>query len=244
MESVRASASRTTAVTASSLEGLLPAAATTSTSVDPGLEKDARDLALPPWNKGRYGTAVGRAVHGSLQTVDLTTGDGIEDAVSAQCLAEGVVEHHELVLWLCRSALASDVVRRAGAREHWRETYVGTVTDDGTIVEGFVDLIYRDDDGSLVVVDYKTDAVPSNAIDARVEVYRGQMAAYVRTLEKASGAVVDRAVLLFLHPEGATARTLPADAMRSLDSLVAVAIGAPGRPDRSVTAELPGRIDW
>ena len=27
---------------------------------DPGLAKDARDLELPPWNKGRYGTAIGR----------------------------------------------------------------------------------------------------------------------------------------------------------------------------------------
>ena len=42
---------------------------------DPGLAKDARDLELPPWNKGRYGTAVGRAVHAVLQTVDLVTGD-------------------------------------------------------------------------------------------------------------------------------------------------------------------------
>src|SRR3546814_6364860 len=44
-----------------------------------------RDLDLPPWLKGRYGTAVGRAVHGVLQTIDLVTGDGLDDAIAAQC---------------------------------------------------------------------------------------------------------------------------------------------------------------
>ena len=28
------------------------------------------------------------------------------------------------------------------------------------VLEGYVDLIYRDDDGTLVIVDYKTDAMP------------------------------------------------------------------------------------
>ena len=37
----------------------------------PGLRKDAVDLDLPPWQSGRYGTAVGRAVHGVLQYADL-----------------------------------------------------------------------------------------------------------------------------------------------------------------------------
>src|SRR5262249_36621432 len=51
---------------------------------DPGLAKDARDLELPPWNKGRYGTAVGRAVHAVLQTVDLVSGAGVDETAAAQ----------------------------------------------------------------------------------------------------------------------------------------------------------------
>ena len=46
----------------------------------PGLAKEPRDVDLPPWQKGRYGTAIGRAVHGVLQTVDLATGDGLAEA--------------------------------------------------------------------------------------------------------------------------------------------------------------------
>ena len=46
---------------------------------DPGLHKRPRDLDLPPWQKGRYGSAVGRAVHGVLQTIDLGGAD--DDAI-------------------------------------------------------------------------------------------------------------------------------------------------------------------
>ena len=106
---------------------------------------------------------------------------------------------------LVRSALGSELVRRAAAREHWRETYVGTVQADGTVLEGFVDLVYREDDGSLVVVDYKTDAVPAEALDARVAYYAPQVRTYAGVLTAATGARVDT-TLLFLTPTTAHAR--------------------------------------
>jgi ATP-dependent helicase/nuclease subunit A len=208
---IRDHAARPSAVSASQLEGSLdtamPHAAATDRlgePTDPGLAKDARDLELPPWNKGRYGTAIGRAVHGVLQAVDLATGRGLEDAVAAQVLAEGVAQHADVVAQLARAALGSDTVRRAASRPHWRETYVGTVVGD-RVLEGFVDLVYRDDDG-LVVVDYKTDTVPTAALDARVAFYRPQLAAYAVALEAATGEAVARCVLLFLSPGGAVAR--------------------------------------
>src|SRR6202011_1439199 len=83
-----ASSSRPTAVAATALsdEGRPDAAA----EPDTGLQKRPRDLDLPPWLKGRYGSSVGRAVHGVLQSIDLATGEGVDAAVSAQCQAEAV----------------------------------------------------------------------------------------------------------------------------------------------------------
>ncbi|HEX6325605.1 MAG TPA: UvrD-helicase domain-containing protein [Jiangellaceae bacterium] len=213
MAVVRAAADRASAVSASQFEGTFAADAVRPAASDrlgapddPGLAKDARDLELPPWNKGRYGTAVGRAVHGVLQSVDLATGAGLDDAVAAQVLAEGVAEHADVVAALARSALSSDVVRRAASRPHWRETYVGTVVGD-RVLEGFIDLVYEDDDG-LVIVDYKTDTVPLAALDRRVAYYRPQVAAYVTGLAAATGRPVVRAVLLFLSPSGAAERAV------------------------------------
>jgi ATP-dependent exoDNAse (exonuclease V) beta subunit len=128
----------------------------------------------------------------------------LDEAVAAQVLAEGVAEHADVVSALARSALDSDVVRQAASRPHWRETYVGTVVGD-RVLEGFIDLVYEDDDG-LVIVDYKTDTVPSTALDRRVAYYRPQMAAYVAGLTAATGRLVARAVLLFLSPAGVVER--------------------------------------
>jgi ATP-dependent helicase/nuclease subunit A len=228
MASVRSRAARRSAVSASQYEGTLETAVphTAATDrldepADPGLAKDARDLELPPWNKGRYGTALGRAVHGVLQSVDLATGRGLDDAVASQVLAEGVVEHADIVAGLARGALDSGIVRRAASRRHWKETYVGTTVGD-RVLEGFIDLVYEDDDG-LVVVDYKTDAVPSAALDRRTAFYRPQLAAYVAGLTAATSRPVVRAVLLFLYPGGAVERVVTDldDAMAQLRNEIA-----------------------
>jgi ATP-dependent helicase/nuclease subunit A len=141
-------------------------------------------------------------VHGVLQVVDLATGEGLEEAVSAQCVAEGVMEYADLVSALVRSALDSDVVKRAAERPHWRESYVGMVQENGMVLEGFVDLIYREADGSLVVVDYKTDDVSETALDARAHHYRPQIRAYSTALASIEDQV-PAGRLLFLNPTSA-----------------------------------------
>jgi len=225
LEGVRESASasrRVPAISASGLEGTDPDALASAAGTLPasmgeggggapepageevaaGLAKGARDVENPAWLKGRYGSAVGRAVHGVLQSVDLRTGSGLEDAVAAQCLAEGVADFTELVTALAQSALTHEVVRRAADREHWRESYVGTTEDDGRVLEGFVDLIYREDDGSLVIVDYKTDDIPDAAIPVRTAYYQPQLDAYRRMLSDAVEGTVADPTLVFLHPKG------------------------------------------
>jgi ATP-dependent exoDNAse (exonuclease V) beta subunit len=200
IEAARAATRKSPALSASGLEGTEPEVVLDA-GYDPGRAKGPRNLELPPWSKGRYGSAVGRAVHAVLQAVDLATGAGLDDAVQAQVVAEGVLGHEQLVRDLVTSALAADVVQRAATREHWRETYAGAPRLDGVLVEGYLDLVYRDDDGALVVVDYKTDAVPSGALDSRAIYYKPQMDAYRESLRAATGAQV-RATLLFLRPGG------------------------------------------
>ncbi|HEX6361088.1 UvrD-helicase domain-containing protein [Actinophytocola sp.] len=160
-----------------------------------GLAKKPRDLELPAWAKGRYGTAIGRAVHAVLQTVDLTTGAGIDDLAAAQALAEGVVDAAPDIAAAVRAALTTTVIARAARSPHWRETYVGTIVD-GTLVEGYVDLLYRDHDG-LVLVDYKTDAAPDSDTLAA---YETQLRVYAHAIHDAAAEPVVRSVLLFLGP--------------------------------------------
>ena len=201
LTAVRSASRRISAISASGLEGTEPAVALPGDAADSGAAKGALNLDLPPWSKGRYGTAIGRAVHAVLQTIDLATGDGLAEAVTAQCVAEGVEPHADVVTALVQSALSSELVQRAGAREHWREMYVGALQENGTLLEGYVDLAFWEDEGSLVVVDYKTDAVTGDALNARVRYYGPQLSAYAQALIR-SGVPEVLTRLLFTRPAG------------------------------------------
>jgi ATP-dependent exoDNAse (exonuclease V) beta subunit len=180
----------------------------TGVAIDPGLDKRPRDLDLPPWLRGRYGTAVGRAVHGVLQTVDLATAAGLDAAVAAQCEAEAVPTRAPEVAERVRAALGSDVVRAAAKSPHWRELYVCAPLA-GRLLEGYIDLLYRGPDG-LVVVDHKTAATADpDELDRRVEGYRNQGAAYALAVRATTAEPVAEVTFLFLTPEGAVERALP-----------------------------------
>lgn len=190
-----------------------------------GLDKRARDLDLPPWLRGRYGSAVGRAVHGVLQVIDLTgagdvdglgTGDGVgtgggdlDAAVAAQCEAEAIAGREADVRYLVAAALRSPTVVEAAAASHWRELYV-CVPVGSRLLEGYVDLLYRRPGGGLVVVDYKTaGTADADELDRRVAGYRHQGASYALAVAEATGEPVEDVVFVFLTPAGAIERRLP-----------------------------------
>lgn len=201
----RASRPTTVAATALTDEGAPDA----GEEVRQGLDKRARDLDLPPWLRGRYGSAVGRAVHGVLQVVDLHDGAGIEAAVAAQCEAEAIVERAADVRRLVDAALGSPTVAEAAGASHWRELYVCVPVGE-RLLEGYVDLLYRRPDAGLVVVDYKTSSTADPAeLDRRVEGYRRQGASYALAVAEATGEPVEAVVFVFLTPAGAIERQLP-----------------------------------
>ena len=197
---------RTVAATALTEDGRPDAMA------DPGLQKRPRDLDLPAWQKGRYGSAIGRAVHGVLQTVDLgaPAEAALDDAVAAQAAAEGVIGHEGHIRALVDAALRSPTVAEAAEAQHWREVYVGVPLGDGRTLEGYIDLLYRRSDG-LVVVDYKTGPTSVDAdLAPLVARYRLQGASYALAVADATGEPVRDVVFVFLTPEGPVDRRLPA----------------------------------
>lgn len=177
-------------------------------SDDPGLAKAELDLELPPWKKGRYGTAVGRAVHAVLQTVDLATGEGLDELARAQAAAEGVTSRRADVVRLAQAGLATKAAQAAAAGRHWRELWVAAPVG-GRLVEGYIDLLYEGPDG-LVVVDWKTDRVDGDDDTAALlDRYRLQGAGYAAAVEAVTGQPVSRVVFGFLRPEGAVEAELP-----------------------------------
>jgi ATP-dependent helicase/nuclease subunit A len=228
----REAAARRRVISATALARRAEAEKGLEANADAGLRKGPRDLELPPWNKGRYGTAVGRAVHAVLQTVDLATGDGLDDAAAAQAAAEGIVGREHDVAVRARAALASRVVQEAIQHPFHREMYVATPVD-GITLEGYVDLVYRRGDG-LVVVDYKTDAWTDDVdLHTKVERYRLQGASYAVALEQATGETVAECIFVFLGGD-TPAREVPVSdlpaAMRAVRAGLEVSSAAATTP--------------
>ena len=152
-----------------------------------------------PWRRGRAGTSVGRAVHAVLQTIDLATGAGIDQTARAQAAAEGIPQRQAEVARLTRVAVESDIVKRAVTSGRlWREVPFGVPVGDGAL-EGFVDLLFEEDDG-LVIVDYKTDSVEPEDVEDAANRYSLQAGSYALVAQRATRKPVKEIVFLFLQP--------------------------------------------
>jgi len=105
------------------------------------------------------------------------------------------------VLAMARNCLASEVVQRAlRSGRWWREVGLvvpgvdggGGVSSGAGYMTGRVDLVFREDDG-VVVVDYKTHAVGA----AAMENHRGQAKTYIRGVGAATELGVTDVVFVF-----------------------------------------------
>jgi ATP-dependent exoDNAse (exonuclease V) beta subunit len=143
-----------------------------------------------------YGARFGSLVHAVLALVPLDATDAavrtiagtqgrilgaseseIEGATDA---AVAVLEHP--LMQRARAAHASGCLRR--------ELPVAHVVDDGTLIEGTVDLLIDDADG-VVVVDFKTD----RDLEEDLERYRRQVAFYCEALSRGLRRTTSGAIL-------------------------------------------------
>jgi ATP-dependent helicase/nuclease subunit A len=74
---------------------------------------------------------------------------------------------------------------------------------DRFLLQGVVDCCFETEDGTLTVVDFKTDRVEGEAMARRAEHYRPQIAAYSAALRRVLEVPVTRRVLYFLRPGAA-----------------------------------------
>jgi ATP-dependent helicase/nuclease subunit A len=169
-----------------------------------GITGDA-DLPVTPRRRGRAGTAIGRAVHATLQFTDLAAPAGLEAQAARQADLEAVPEHAAVIAAMARSALASDAVQLAAKSVSHNEIYVAAPVGD-RVIEGYIDLLIETPEG-LVIVDYKTDTVASEAdVDAKLATYELQGAAYAVALEESTGMPVVDCRFVFCRPSGAIER--------------------------------------
>ena len=175
-------------------------------------------LEMAPSSPGAA-AVVGTVVHNLLETVDLSADLEAQILARREAAIEGAVAEldqsaveeanrrlDELIDGLCRGEILSrlaDLAPQIVARE--LPVFLRPGEDGGTsVVSGAIDLVYRDpDDRRLVIADYKTDRLESDAgIMDRTERYRPQLAIYAAALEKALDLdEPPHTELWFLHPD-------------------------------------------
>jgi ATP-dependent helicase/nuclease subunit A len=154
----------------------------------------------PPDPERPGGRRFGALVHGILAVVDL---NATPEEVSTIARVKGrMVAATELevetAVETVVAALAHPLMRRAaavGATNVRRETPVLLRREDGTLLEGVVDLAFREgqgDSAGWTVVDFKTDRELESFRDA----YTAQVARYAEAIEKATLTTVSGILLV------------------------------------------------
>ncbi|MEZ5126820.1 MAG: UvrD-helicase domain-containing protein [Thermoleophilia bacterium] len=145
----------------------------------------------PPGRAGAL--ALGSAVHRVMELCDLSDAAGLSDLAEEAAAEVGRPDLAGEVAALASACWRAAPVRAAAcATECYRELAVGACLE-GVIVNGAVDLLYRDGD-AWVIVDYKTDrASTAETLRAR---YTPQGAAYAVALEAATATPVREVVFL------------------------------------------------
>jgi ATP-dependent helicase/nuclease subunit A len=196
------------------------------------------EAASAPVPLRRGGTALGRAVHAVLQSVDFDDPRDVSQLSSAYAAAEGLTARRDALEVEARvtGALEAQVIqeaRAANADRRWRELYVGApvshsdpVPAEDAIVEGYIDLLFEDAAGGLVVVDYKTDhaATPAEAASVAAR-YRIQAGAYALAVGEVLRRPVTRAVLVFCGRAGAVEHEIE-DLQEAIAQARAIATGS------------------
>jgi ATP-dependent helicase/nuclease subunit A len=135
------------------------------------------------------GKRFGTLVHAALAEVELAGGGEALVRLHAKLLG-ATAEEEEAAITSVARALAHPVFERArNAAEVRRETPIAERRTDGSLLEGVIDLAFREGD-RWVVVDYKTDEGGSNAA------YANQVREYARVVTRATGLRCDAVLLL------------------------------------------------
>jgi len=157
-------------------------------------------FARPADSPDRFsGREFGTLVHGVLERIDLRSPGDVAAVAHALAIMEGLdKDEAEAVAVLVEYALESDVMIRArNADLVVKEMPLCLPHGDG-FLEGSLDLVFEED-GELVVVDYKTNLLGPGGLDMLENHYTPQALTYGLALTKILGRPVKEVVLLFMR---------------------------------------------
>lgn len=189
-------ARRARAVAVGAAPSLRPFIATSAEALAPGASIAIELETVPRALDRPSGPCFGTLVHTVLRDVDLGApgGDVLRLAELQGRILGAPRAEIEAAARAVEAALAHPVMRAAHRSAYLeRELPVMLHNPDGSILEGEIDLVFEDEVGQLVVVDFKTDQDPS----LRREKYERQLSWYAAALRAETDRPI-RALILVL----------------------------------------------
>jgi ATP-dependent helicase/nuclease subunit A len=173
-----------------------------------------RPLSQPRFTQsaGLTPAEAGTATHLVLQYLDFTNFD-IPEQVQSLCRRHFLTEEQASAVMIpalerfLRSPLAEELRRAEHVLREYRFTVLmdasaydaGAVSGDQILLQGTVDCCFESEDGTLTIVDFKTDRVEGARLTERAEYYRPQLEVYGMAMNRVLQKVVGRKILYFLY---------------------------------------------
>jgi ATP-dependent helicase/nuclease subunit A len=146
---------------------------------------------------------LGTAVHRVLAAWDFDDRAVLEQSLDSMLAGEGLggaeeagTLRAEAKSIITRAAQAGVFAAAASSSECWKEYPLAARVGD-FVIDGILDCIYRLEDGTYEIVDYKTDRIKPEDVPEKAKHYELQLASYAVAFSK-SGKPVSRVSALFL----------------------------------------------
>jgi ATP-dependent exoDNAse (exonuclease V) beta subunit len=151
-------------------------------------------LAAEPAEAARFGTLVHRLFElTDWQKPELVSERAAIEAEELGLPGKMAAEAAKMVL----KVLGGTFIQRILNSDAYYKEVPFAFKQDGTIIEGKIDVVFREGD-ALRVVDFKTDRISSKDLETRAERYRPQAVAYADAIEAAVGSKVEEVIFYFV----------------------------------------------
>jgi hypothetical protein len=144
------------------------------------------------------GPSFGLAFHGVMERLDLSGGNNLKGLCRIEALEYSIPGSAEKLEATVRQCLDHPLMERVRRAKRLSREVPFSVSLDGNLVEGKIDLLFEEE-GGWVIVDYKTDDVSGEALEQRFQSYREQGLWYARAIREAAGCEVKEVSLFFVR---------------------------------------------
>jgi ATP-dependent exoDNAse (exonuclease V) beta subunit len=155
-----------------------------------------------------------------LERAPLDGSSRIDELCAAVAREYGFTDRTEELALCVQNAIGSPIVARAARSSRLlREVPFTVAAAGGGLAEGRIDLLFTED-GGIVVVDFKSDAVSRGEASTRTRHYREQGLVYAWAAHEATGLPIRQVVFLYVRLPHEETIAVDAAFMREAEALI------------------------